>query len=87
VGGTTTISGIPKEFAVVDAAAACPTVEWVPSQLCPSQSHGSSESQENQQCAPKYRVQSGPNTQSLISRPAAIAGRVRPIQIPRGGNS
>jgi hypothetical protein len=38
--GTTTISGIIKNFAVVAAAAACPTVEWVPEKFCPVELHG-----------------------------------------------
>jgi hypothetical protein len=45
IAGTTTISGMPKDLAVV--AAACPTVEWVPAQACPSQSQGSSRSHGN----------------------------------------
>ena len=69
VGGTITISGIPRDFAVVAAAAACPIVECVPAQLWPSQSHGSSGSQGNQECAPVYRVQCGPNTGLLMSSP------------------
>jgi len=69
VGGTTTISGIPRDFAVVAAAAACPIVDCAPAELCPSQSHGSSGSHGNQECAPGYRVQCGPNTGSLISSP------------------
>ena len=69
VGGTTTISGIPKDFAVVAAAAACPTVDCAPSQLCSSQLHGSSGSHGNQECAPVYRVRCGPNTGSLMSSP------------------
>jgi len=69
VRGTVTISGIPKDLAVVAAAAACLTVEWVPAQLCPSQSQGSSGSQGNQECAPEYLVQCGPNTGLLISSP------------------
>ena len=68
VAGTTTISGIPSDLAVV-AAAACPIVDCVPTQLCPSQSHGSSGSHGNQECAPVYRVQCGPNKGSLISSP------------------
>jgi len=45
VGCTTTISGIPKDLAIVDTAAACPTVDCTPAQLCPSQSQGSSKLQ------------------------------------------
>jgi hypothetical protein len=45
IAGTTTISGMPKDLAVV--AAACPTVEWVLAQVCPSQSQGSSRSHGN----------------------------------------
>jgi hypothetical protein len=67
--GTITISGIPREFAVVAATAVCPIVEWVTVQLYPLQSHGSSRSQGNQECAPVYRVQCGPNTGSSISSP------------------
>jgi hypothetical protein len=66
-GGTTTMSGIPTDLAVVAAVAACPIVESVPAQLCPSQLQSFSESQGNQECAPKYLVQCGPNTGSLIS--------------------
>ena len=69
VGGTITISGIPRDIAVVAAAATRPIVEWVPAQLWPSLSHGSSGSQGNQECAPVYPVQCGPNTVSLISSP------------------
>jgi len=69
VGGTIKISGIPNDLAVVAAAAACPTVEWVSAQLCLLQSQGSSGSQGNQECAPEYLVQWDPNTGSLISSP------------------
>jgi hypothetical protein len=41
----------------------------VPTQLCPSHSHGSSGSHRNQECAPVYPVQCGPNMGSLISSP------------------
>ena len=69
VGGTITISGIPRDLVVVAAAAACPSVEWVPAQLCPSQSQDSSRSQGNQEYAPEYVVQCIPNTGSLMSSP------------------
>jgi len=78
VGGTITISGIPRDLAVVAAAAACATVEWVSAQLCPSQSQGSSGSQGNQECAPEYLIQCGPNTGSLMtSPPPSLAASVQ----------
>jgi hypothetical protein len=78
VGGTTTISGIPRDLAVVAAVAAGPIVDCVPTQVCPLKSHGSSGSQGNQDCAPVERVQSGPNTGSLIySLPPSGAASVQ----------
>ena len=71
VGGATTISGIPNDLAVVAAAAVCPIIDCAPTQLCPSQSQGSSESQSvnNRKCNPRYFVQCRLNTGSLISIP------------------
>jgi hypothetical protein len=48
VGGTITISRIPRHVAVVAAAAVYPTVKCIPVQLCLSQSLGSTGSQGSQ---------------------------------------
>lgn len=67
--GTTTINKTPRHLARDAAAAACPTVQWFPAQLCPLQSHSSLGSLGNQKEGPRYQVQCCPNTRSLISRP------------------
>jgi len=78
VGGAITISGSPRDFAVVAATAACPIVECDPAQLWPSQSQGCSGSQGNQEYAPVYRVQCGPNTGSLMSSlPPSLAASIQ----------
>ena len=72
VGGTTTISGIPRDFDAVAAAAACPIVDRALMQLCTSQSRGSSWLQSvcSPQCSPVVDfVHCHPNTGSLISSP------------------
>lgn len=69
VGGSTTISRIPKDLFVVAAAARYPFIECILVQLWPSQSQHSSKSKGNHKCASKYLVQCCPNTMSLISRP------------------
>jgi hypothetical protein len=69
-GGSTTINQTPSDLALDAAAAsACPTVEWVPAQLCPLQSHYSLGSLGIQESGPRYQVQCCPNTRSLICRP------------------
>ena len=72
LGGTRTICGIPRDLAVVAAAAVCPTVDCAPTQLCPSQSQGSLGSQfvNRPKHNPEYFVPCCPNTGSLISNPA-----------------
>lgn len=71
VGGTSTISGIHKDLAVVAAASACPTVDCAPTQLCSSQSQGSSGSQllKKPKCNPRYCVQCCLNSGSSKARP------------------
>jgi len=73
VGGSTTIRGISRGFAVSAAAGACPSVAWVAQQSCPSHQQRISVSQLNQEWAPQYLVQLFPNTGSSSSKPPPYA--------------
>lgn len=71
VRGTVTISRFPNDWAVV-AAAACPTVDCTPTQLCPSPSHISSGwwSVNHPRCIHLYLFRGCSKTGSLMLRPS-----------------
>jgi len=73
VRGSITIKGTGAGFAVAAAAGACPSVECVPKQPCPSQSQCSSGWLLNQVWAPQYVVQLFPKTGWSSSKPTPYA--------------